>query len=213
MNHEVFQSGWQEQAFFPDQCKCQVLFLLVLSDCSLPSFGSLFSHSCADHSSVEDSGLGGGGAAFRALGFPLRSTLSVTLCYKLQWPWSPQSPPGPGVVPTSWDEAYKLSQESKLGKYWGLSSFVICLSGIRIFCCQIASLLKTIVSHASFVFYCQVGMYARTGSFSRPELLKSCTLPEKDYFQKWPLTHSWEPSWECSDQSTFICLRSWAMLH
>lgn len=138
---------------------------------------------------------------------------SVTLCYKLQWPWSPQSPPGPGWVPTSWDEAYKLSQESKLGKYWGLSSFVICLSGIRIFCCQIASLLKTIVSYASFFFYYQVGMYAGTGSFSRPESLKSCTLPEKDYFQKWPLTHSWEPSWECSDQSTFICLRSWAMLH
>lgn len=89
MNHEVFQSGWREQAFFPDQCKCQVLFLLVLSDCSLSSFGSLFSHSCADHSSVEDSGRWGGGG-FRALGFPLRSTL---LCYSvLQTPMALVSP-------------------------------------------------------------------------------------------------------------------------
>lgn len=79
MNHEVFQSGWQEQAFFPDQCKCQVLFLLVLSDCSLPSFGSLFSHSCADHSSVEDSGLGWGGG-LQSSGFPSEKHSPLLLC-------------------------------------------------------------------------------------------------------------------------------------
>lgn len=34
---------WWEQAIFPDQYECQVLYLLVISDFSLPNFRSFFS--------------------------------------------------------------------------------------------------------------------------------------------------------------------------
>lgn len=103
MNHEVFQSGWREQAFFPDQCKCQVLFLLVLSDCSLPSFGSLFSHSCADFPSEKHSplllcatnsnGLGLPRVHQALGGFPLPEMRLINSLKRVSWANIGGSPP------------------------------------------------------------------------------------------------------------------------
>lgn len=53
-----------------------ILFLLVSSDCSLPSPGSFFLHLCADYYSVE----GSLGILCRSPGFSLRRSL---ICYSV----------------------------------------------------------------------------------------------------------------------------------
>lgn len=159
MNHKVsFQTGEWEQALFPNQSECHtvsssflrlfftqpwVIFLTFM--CWLLLCGRL----TGDPLQISRS-------LFETLSYLLlcstNSSFLVSpdcqLCL-LNW----RSPPGFVWLPLSWAEAYKLSQESKLWKYWGSPYLFIVSQGLLFFVAWYLVPWKPLLHTLFFLFY------------------------------------------------------------